>query len=248
MKILGSTVAPVLASLAFLLPSITVIHNLEIEAPFSLKGAVLLQFMNVLFAQTSKIYYSESLRAFFHSMSLTSSWMFLIFILLLIYTESWWFALGGTVMSLAGGFKITGIALGGAKNRNACGSQPLVHTLRYHWCFSFSGIGTDLILHFCSSLSGEVYQALPQPCWSVNLCNPSTALQNVWGIFSWKVHLAHGWRWGLSDSWQEHCHLLLVMKWGWKMTSSLIWPGLKSGVYWLLALAGGIFTYRMPFL
>lgn len=91
MKILGSTVGAVLVSLAFLFPSITAIHNLGIEAPFSLKGAVLLQFMNVLFAQTSEIYYSESLRAFFHSMSLTSSLMFPISTLLLIYSESCWF-------------------------------------------------------------------------------------------------------------------------------------------------------------
>lgn len=88
MKILGSTVGPVLVSLAFLLPSLTIISILQIEAAFSLKGAILLQFMNVLFAQTSEIYYSESLSAFFHSMSLTSSLMFPLSTLLLIYSES----------------------------------------------------------------------------------------------------------------------------------------------------------------
>lgn len=88
MKILGTTVGPVLVSWAFLLPSMTIIHNLGIEAPFSLKGTVVLQFMNTLFAQTSEIHYSESLRAFFHSISLTSSLMFPISTLLLIYTKS----------------------------------------------------------------------------------------------------------------------------------------------------------------
>lgn len=72
LTVLGSSDLPGLVSLAFLLPSITVICSVGIKAPFSLKGAVLQWFMNALFAQTSDIYYSESLRAFFHNTSLTS--------------------------------------------------------------------------------------------------------------------------------------------------------------------------------
>lgn len=79
-KVSGSTAWPGLVSLAFLLPSVTVISDLGIKAPFSLKGAVLPWFVNPLFSQTSEIYYPESLRAFFHHMSLTSvlhPWHFL---------------------------------------------------------------------------------------------------------------------------------------------------------------------------
>lgn len=73
LTVLGSSDLPGLMSLALLLPSITVICSMGIKAPFSLEGAVLQWFMNALFAQTSDRHYSESLRAFFHNMSLTSA-------------------------------------------------------------------------------------------------------------------------------------------------------------------------------
>lgn len=93
------------------------------KAPFSLKGAVLQWFMNALFVQTSEIYYSESLRAFFHSMSLTSvlhPWRFL-------YKHCSWFILrvndlqctkyNEIAVSSEGGLKITGIALTSGKEQ-----------------------------------------------------------------------------------------------------------------------------------
>lgn len=175
-------------------------------------------------------------------MSLTSSLMFPISTVLLVFTEFCWFAVHWDSQIFSRGFKITGIALGGAKNRVACGSHR--HTFgAFHFqqevqASSFTFVPTYLerfIRHYHSPavLWACVIQAL--------LCRMSEG-------FFLKSHPAHGWRWGLPDSWQEHCHLLLIMKSGWKITSSFIWPGLKGSVSQLLALVGGIFTYRMPFL
>lgn len=218
------------------------------KAPFSLKGAVLQWFMNALFVQTSEIYYSESLRAFFHSMSLTSvlhPWCFL-------YKHCSWFILrvndlqctkyNEIAVSSEGGLKITGIALTSGKEQKCLcksvlgahlGTPLMFFVFRCSQWLAAGGQPKHRWAGFISEstwiVTGPDPVLLLQSVWrglssiahspARAMRQPTTPLHKVWRIFPEKSLLPTvGGEVCLAHGRAEHCQPLLVMKRRWKIT------------------------------